>query len=124
MSRRQKMPPMIVRNVGDANFKHCAVTLLPFCIEAIRHIKPGDEVDWNTINCIRIAAEVAQAFAAREYGKPRWRHDASGQWTPLFVPATTSVEPEPSPEVEPCGPLFEARPHARLPVLPPGGLPT
>lgn len=64
---------LIVRRVSDANFEHCASILLPFCVESIRHLRPGDRINQDTLNAIHIAAEVAQAFAAERYGKPRYR---------------------------------------------------
>lgn len=64
---------LIKRTVSDANFEHCAKVLLPTCIEGIRNLLPGDRLDRDQMTAIEIVAEVAQAFAEREYGKPRFR---------------------------------------------------
>lgn len=78
---------LIFRRTTDANFEHCAKTLVPHCVEAIRGIRDIDielnhkfgvkEADF--INCIHILAEVALAFSHERYGKPR-----------IAVPAITS----------------------------------
>jgi hypothetical protein len=70
---------MILRKTTDANFEHCAKTLVPFCIETIRGIKASDiEINpefgvssWDFLNAVQIAAEVALAFSHEQYGKPR-----------------------------------------------------
>jgi hypothetical protein len=70
---------LILRKTTDANFEHCAKTLVPHCVEAIRGIRDID-IDLNHkfgvkeadfINCIHILAEVALAFSHERYGKPR-----------------------------------------------------
>lgn len=73
------MSKLIKRSVSDDNFEHCAKGLLPFAVEAIRGMKPGQRVSHDLLNCIQIAAEVAQAFAEREYGKPRFRVQARSE---------------------------------------------
>ena len=67
------MADLIHRTVNDANFEHCARMLLPFCAQAVRSLSPGDVLDRDTLNCIGIATEVAEAFARERYGKPRFR---------------------------------------------------
>lgn len=68
---------LIKRQTTDPNFEHCAKTLLPFGIEAIRALGDGDRLNSDMVNVLGIVAEVAQAFAEREYGKPRFRVPAT-----------------------------------------------
>jgi hypothetical protein len=64
----------IFRNTADANFEHCAKTLLPICVAYIRNLRPGDEIeDQACINMLCIVAEVAEAFSIERYGKPLFR---------------------------------------------------
>lgn len=67
------MNAMIHRSITDANFEHCAKTLLPMCIELCRALEEGQELDHNTIGCIHIVAEVAEVLAREMYGKPKWK---------------------------------------------------
>lgn len=64
----------IFRKTTDANFEHCAKTLLPICVAYIRSLKPGDEIeDQDNLNLLCIVAEVAEAFSIERYGKPSFR---------------------------------------------------
>lgn len=74
-------PKLKPRSVHDANFEHCARTLLPFTafncgsleesdlqIDPEIGVKPSD-----IINAIRITTEVALAFSIERYGRTRVR---------------------------------------------------
>jgi len=64
----------IHRKTTDDNFEHCAKTLLPICVDYIRSIKPGDEIEsQDLLNMLLIVAEVAEAFSIERYGKPTFR---------------------------------------------------
>ena len=66
-----------VLKTTDDIFEHCAKVLLPSGVEFCQTLEVGQVLDRNDLNCIRIVAEVAEAFAIERYGKPKYRVPAA-----------------------------------------------
>lgn len=65
MERKAQPQRMIERSTGDDNFAHC-IALIGMTLGIIDHLKAGQRVSFNDINCIHLPAEVLKAFMKRE----------------------------------------------------------